>query len=104
ALYRVDLRCAETHSPGVEGGTSSDAESDCRVQKEERQSGRAQNQRSAAMQSAAGMLHGAESDSRPAADAALPQPGGAPGAAHEETYRGCGDGNRYTLQQGTAAR
>src|ERR1035437_7753711 len=59
--------------------------------------------RSAAVQSAAGVLHGAKRDPRLAAGAALPQSGGAAGGADEEPHRRPADGDGDALQQGAAA-
>src|SRR5919109_4729871 len=49
------------------------------------------------------MLHGAGSDARPAAGAALPQPGGTAGDTHEEPHRRLADGDGDALHQRTAA-
>src|ERR1051325_910474 len=73
AVYRVDLRSSEAGGAGVKGSASADAEGDRGVQEEKRQSRRAHDRRSAAVQSAAGVLLGAERGSRPAADPALSQ-------------------------------
>src|SRR6516225_11353628 len=51
----------------------------------------------------AGVLHGACGDPRFAADAALPQSGGATDDADEEPHRWSAHGNRDRLQQGTVA-
>src|SRR5262249_5056845 len=79
------------------------AESHRGGQEEERQSRRAYDRGSAAVQSPAGVLHGASGDPRFAAGAALPQSGGARGDADEEPDRWSAHGNRDSVQQGTAA-
>src|SRR5215510_479571 len=103
AVYRVDLRSAEAVSPGVEGSAPADAESHRSGQEEERQSRRADDRRSIAVQSTAGVLHGTGSDPRFAADAALPQSGGATDDTDEEPHGWSADGIRGRLQQATAA-
>src|SRR5215831_420260 len=54
----MDLRSAEAVGPGGEGGAPADAESYRGGQEEERQSRRAYDCRSIALQSTAGVLHG----------------------------------------------
>src|SRR5262249_59147220 len=94
---------AEALSRGVKGGPPADAGSHRGGQKEERQGRRADDRRSAAVQSTAGVLHGTGSDPRFAADAALPQSGGATDDTDEEPHGWSADGNQGRLQQGTAA-
>src|SRR5690242_4630686 len=64
----------------------------------------AHDRRSVAVQSAAGVLHGALRDPRFAAGVALSQFGGAAGDADEEPHRWSVDGDWNALQQRTTAR
>src|SRR5215469_2735842 len=104
AVQRMDLRCVETVRCRVANGTSGDDEGDRRIQEEERQAGRAENRGPGALQSVASMLRGAEGNPRAAADAALPQPSGGAGDAHEEQDERAAHGGGSRVQQTASAR
>ena len=74
------------------------------AQVEERQSGRAEDRRPAALRSFAGVLYGAEQGARPAAGASLSQPDREAVHANEEPYRRAADGDGNAIQQTAAAR
>src|SRR5579871_2676997 len=100
AVHQLDLRSLETVRRRAEGGASGDAAGHRRIEKEKRPSRRAQDRRSAALRSAAGMLHGAERVSRAAPRPALSKPSGEAGRADEEQTGWPVDGDRRELQQG----
>src|SRR6516225_4574751 len=104
AVQRMDLRYVETLRCRVANGTSGDDEGDRRIQEEERQAGRAENRGPGALQSVASMLRGAEGNPRAAADAALPQPSGGAGGAHEEQDERAAHGGGSRVQQTASAR
>src|SRR5215471_6280512 len=104
AVQRMDLRYVETLRCRVANGASGDEEGDRRIQEEERQAGRAENRGPGALQSVASMLRGAEGNPRVAADAALPQPGGGAGDAHEEQDERSAYGGGSRVQQTASAR
>src|SRR5215469_5130420 len=104
AVQRMDLRYVETLRCRVANGTSGDDEGDRRFQEEERQAGRAENRGPGALPSVASMLRGAEGNPRAAADAALPQPGGGAGDAHEEQDERAAHGGGSRVQQTASAR
>src|SRR5215472_1873979 len=104
AVQRMDLRYVETLRCRVANGTSDDDEGDRRIQEEERQTGRAENRGPGALQSVASMLCGAEGNPRTAADAALPQPGGGAGDAHEEQDERAAHGGGSRVQHIASAR
>src|SRR5215831_14004598 len=104
AVQRMDLRCVETLRCRIANGTSDDDEGDRRIQEEERQAGRAENRGPGALQSVASMLCGAEGNPRTAADAALPQPSGGAGDAHEEQDERAAHGGGSRVQQTASAR
>src|SRR6516164_3415860 len=104
AVQRMDLRYVETLRCRVANGTSGDDEGDRRMQEEERQAGRAENRGPGALQSVASMLRGAGGNPRAAADAALPQPGGGAGNAHEEQDERAAHGGGSRVQQTASAR
>src|SRR5215472_6521326 len=104
AVQRMDLRYVETLRWRVANGTSGDDEGDRRIQEEERPAGRAENRGPGALQSVAHMLRGAEGNPRAAADAALPQPSGGAGGAHEEQDERAAHGGGSRVQQTASAR
>src|SRR5215831_9845018 len=104
AVQRMDLRYVETLRWRVANGTSGDDEGDRRIQEEERPAGRAENRGPGALQSVASMLRGAEGNPRAAADAALPQPNGSAGGAHEEQNERAAHGGGSRVQQTASAR
>src|SRR5215471_14059036 len=104
AVQRMDLRYVETLRCRVANGTSGDDEGDRRFQEEERQAGRAENRGPGALPSVASMLRGAEGNPRAAADAALPQPSGGAGDAHEEQDERAAHGGGSRVQQTASAR
>src|SRR5215468_6207548 len=104
AVQRMDLRYVETLRCRVANGASGDDEGDRRIQEEERQAGRAENRGPGALQSVASMLRGAEGNPRAAADAALPQPSGGAGGAHEEQDERSAHGGGSRVQQTASAR
>src|SRR5262245_56205439 len=100
----MDLRYVETLRCRVANGTSGDDEGDRRFQEEERQAGRAENRGPGALPSVASMLRGAEGNPRAAADAALPQPSGGAGDAHEEQDERAAHGGGSRVQQTASPR
>src|SRR4051794_26219372 len=103
-IQRLDLRCAETVCCRIADGQSFHDESHRRSQEEKRSLRRAEDCRSGALQSAAGLLCGLSRDARTAAVAALPQPGGESGGADEESHEWPADGSGCGIQQAKAPR
>src|ERR1039457_2644414 len=104
AVQRLDLRRLETVCGRIAGRTPGVDESHRRVQKEERQTGCAEDRGFGALQPAPGVLRCAGGDPRVAADAALPEPGGGAIGAHEEQNERAADGNGRGVQQAAASR
>ena len=101
-VQRLDLRYAEALCGGVADGAPGDDESDRGFQEEKRQNRCAQDGRSGAVQSAAGMLCGAGGDAGVATDAALPQRGGGASGADEEQDERPVDGSGRRVQQNSS--
>src|ERR1022692_4428011 len=99
AVHRLDLRLPEATRRGLEGGASANAAGHRGSQEEERSGGRPHDRRPVALQSAAGMLHGAQRVSRAAAHPAVSKPAGKAKRSDEESDRRLVDGNRGHLQQ-----
>src|SRR6266567_4685279 len=103
-VQRLDLRRAETVCGQTGDRKSSDDESHRGGEEEERQTGRAEDCRPGALQSAAGLLCAPRGDARVATAAEVSQHGGGARGADEEQNERSADGSGGGIQQAALAR